>query len=60
MAATRKKLIEHVCSSCGFSVVTDYPYHPTCPICGEPLISRKPASGAAKPREKNKNRKGAK
>ena len=54
-----KKLIEHVCTSCGFSVVTDYPYHPTCPICGEPLISRKPASGAAKPRE-NKNSKGAK
>lgn len=53
------KQYEYFCNSCGFSFVVDYAYSPTCPLCGQPLISRKPASGAAKPRE-NKNSKGAK
>lgn len=54
------KTKEHFCNSCGFSVVTDYPYHPTCPICGGEL-SHRSASGARKTSgRENKKSKGAK
>lgn len=45
---------EHFCNGCGFSIVTDYPYAPTCPICGEPLGHKKATSTGRKPVE-NKN-----
>lgn len=42
---------EHYCTGCGFSIVTDYPYAPTCPICGEPLGHKKATSTGRKPVE---------
>lgn len=39
---------EHYCEACGFSIVTNGPYHPTCPICGEALGHRKPTSTVEK------------
>lgn len=39
---------EHYCTGCGFSIVTAGPYHPTCPLCGEPLGHRK-ATSTGKP-----------
>lgn len=50
---------EHYCSACGFSIVTNGPYHPTCPLCGEPLGHRKPTS-AGKPAENKAKCKGEK
>lgn len=44
---------EHFCNSCGFAIVTNSPYQPTCPLCGEPLGHRKPTS-AGKPVENKK------
>jgi predicted RNA-binding Zn-ribbon protein involved in translation (DUF1610 family) len=40
--------IEHYCTGCGFAIVTTGPYHPTCPLCGEPLGHRK-ATSTGKP-----------
>lgn len=45
---------EHFCTGCGFSIVTDYPYAPTCPICGEPLGHKKATSTGRKPVENKK------
>ena len=50
---------EHYCSACGFSIVTKGPYHPTCPLCGEPLGHKKQTS-AGKPAENKAKCKGEK
>lgn len=39
---------EHYCTGCGFAIVTDYSYAPTCPICGEPLGHKKATSTGRK------------
>ena len=50
--AVRK--FEYYCTGCGFSIVIDYPYVPTCPICGEALGHKKATSTGRKPVENKK------
>lgn len=49
--------IENYCNGCGFTIVTVGPYHPTCPICGEPLGTRKPTSAGRPVKNKKQSAK---
>lgn len=33
-----KKVYSYSCPGCGFGIAVDYPYPPTCPICGGQLV----------------------
>lgn len=53
------KRTESICLNCGFQIITDYPYHTTCPICGQPLINRKPVAVKAAVNKKKQRSKEA-